>query len=113
MKLELQLLVYAIATARPDPSHICDLHCSLWQCQIINLLREAGDHTHLHMDTSQVLNPLSYNRTSFIPVFLTTHLTVYFIGDYTDGERKGPKSLRGGGDSERTGGGGSLADEMV
>ena len=41
VKLELQLPAYTIATAMWDPSHICDLHCSLRQCQIFNLLSEA------------------------------------------------------------------------
>jgi len=41
VKLELQLPSYTPATARPDPSHICDLqHCS-WQCGILNPLIEA------------------------------------------------------------------------
>ena len=39
----LQLLVYATATATPDPSHICHLHCSLWQRLILNPLSEARD----------------------------------------------------------------------
>ena len=32
----------AIATASPDLSHICNLCCSLGQCQILNPLSEAG-----------------------------------------------------------------------
>ena len=31
IKLELQLLAYAIATATPDPSRVCDLHHSSQQ----------------------------------------------------------------------------------
>ena len=34
-QLELQLLAYATATAISDLSHICDLHHSSWQCQIL------------------------------------------------------------------------------
>ena len=30
VKLELQLPAYATATATPDLSHVCNLHCSLW-----------------------------------------------------------------------------------
>ena len=41
VKSELQLL--ATATAMPDLSHICNLHHSSQQCQILNLLREARD----------------------------------------------------------------------
>ena len=48
---ELQLPAYTTATATPDPSHICDLCHSLWQCQILNPLRKARDRTHIHKDT--------------------------------------------------------------
>ena len=34
VELELQPLAYAAATAMPDPSHICELHHSSWQCWI-------------------------------------------------------------------------------
>ena len=48
VKLELQLLAYAIATATRDPSHICDLYRSFRQCQILNpLLSKAQDWTHI------------------------------------------------------------------
>ena len=43
---------YIIGTAMPDPSHICDLQCSLWQQQILNSLSEARDHTHILMETT-------------------------------------------------------------
>ena len=43
VELELQLLAYATATAIWDLSHICDLHHSLWQCWILNMLSEARD----------------------------------------------------------------------
>ena len=42
---EVKLPAYATATARPDPSHVCDLHHSSWQRQILNPLREARDQT--------------------------------------------------------------------
>ena len=51
---ELQLSAYTTATATQDPSHIWDLHCSLWQCGILNLLCETRDGTHVLMDTSWV-----------------------------------------------------------
>ena len=38
---ELQLLAYTTAIATPDPSCVCDLHHSLWQRRIFNLLSEA------------------------------------------------------------------------
>ena len=40
---ELQLLAYATATATPDLSSFCELHCSLWQRWILNPLSEARD----------------------------------------------------------------------
>ena len=40
---EQQLPAYVIATAMPDPSHVCDLHYSSQQHWILNLLSEASD----------------------------------------------------------------------
>ena len=40
---ELQLPAYSRATATWDLSHVCDLHHSSRQCQILNLLNEARD----------------------------------------------------------------------
>ena len=36
---------YATATKTSEPSHICDIGCSLWQHGILNLLSEARDGT--------------------------------------------------------------------
>ena len=52
-ELELQLPPYTIATAMPDPSHICDLHHSSRQHRILKLI-EARDRTHILMDPSRV-----------------------------------------------------------
>ena len=57
VKLELQLPAYATATATPDWSRSCKLHCSLQQCRVLNPLREARDQTQILMDISQVRNP--------------------------------------------------------
>ena len=46
VELELQLPAYTTATAMPDPSHICDLRHSSWQCWILNPLSKARDQTH-------------------------------------------------------------------
>ena len=54
VELEVQLLAYTKATATPDPSHICDLHPSSWQRQILNPLSEARDRICLLMDPSPV-----------------------------------------------------------
>ena len=40
--------------ATPDPSHICDLHHSLWQCQILNPRSKARDRTRVLMNPSQI-----------------------------------------------------------
>ena len=64
VKLELQLLTYATATAMPDMSCICSLCHRLRQCQIFNPLIEARDQTHILNGTSQVPNSLSHNRNS-------------------------------------------------
>ena len=67
VQLELQLPPYTTATATADLSHVCDLHHSLWQCQILNLLSEARDRTR-SSQRCQVLNPLSHGHSS--PGFL-------------------------------------------
>ena len=54
VKLELQLLAYATASATPDPSHICNLHQGSWQHQSISPLSEARNRTHILVDTSRV-----------------------------------------------------------
>ena len=42
--------VYATATATSDPSHICDIHCSLWQPQTLNPMSEARDRMRILTD---------------------------------------------------------------
>ena len=42
---ELQLPTYPIATATPDPSHICGLHHSSQQRQLLNPLNKGRDQT--------------------------------------------------------------------
>ena len=54
---ELQLLAYTTATAMQDPSHICDLHHSLWQCQILNALSKARNGTRNLMVPSRIHFP--------------------------------------------------------
>ena len=45
VQLELQLLVYATATATSDQSHVCNLYHRSGQRQILNPLSEARDRT--------------------------------------------------------------------
>ena len=68
IELELQLLAYATVTEMSDPSCICDLHHSSWQCWILNPLSEARDRTHVLMDISQVCYHCS---TTGIPGFIS------------------------------------------
>ena len=51
---ELQQSIHATAVPKPDTRHICDLHHSSQQCQILNPLSEAGDWTHILRDASWV-----------------------------------------------------------
>ena len=69
VKLELQLPAYATVTATQGQSHICNLHHSLWQRQILNQMSEARDQTHVLMDTSQILKPLQPQQDSRDPFF--------------------------------------------
>ena len=67
---ELQLPAYTTTTAAaPDLSRIFHLHRSSWKYQILNPLSEARGHTHILMDTSQVLNLLSHSGDSLKKVF--------------------------------------------
>ena len=66
---EPQLPAYTRAAAMQDPNHICDLHHSSQQCQILNPLSKARDRTHNLMDTGHVHDPLSHKRDSMVPIF--------------------------------------------
>ena len=59
-----ELPAYTTAIATWDPGCICDLHHSPWQRWILNPLIKAWAQTHILMDTSWVLNPLSDSRNS-------------------------------------------------
>ena len=66
VKFELQLSAYTTvtATATQNPSHVCNLHHSSQQCQILNTLSEARDWTHISMDTSSGSFLLNHSRNS-------------------------------------------------
>ena len=51
---ELQLLAPTTATAMQDPSCICHLHPSSWQCRILNPRSEARDQTRVLMGPSRI-----------------------------------------------------------
>ena len=63
VKLELQLPACATATAMPNLSRICDLHCSS-QCQILNPLSKARDGTRIPGYYVGFFNPLSHSGNS-------------------------------------------------
>ena len=52
--MEIPRLRVLLATAMKDPGHICDLHHSSQQHQILNPLGEAMDQTHNLMVTSRI-----------------------------------------------------------
>ena len=55
-QLELQLPAYATAIAMQDLSHICDLHHSSLQNQILNPLSKTREQIWVLMDTSWVVS---------------------------------------------------------
>ena len=64
VKSELQLPTYTTATEMQDPSRVCGLHHSSWQCWILNPQSKASDQTWILMDASQIRNLLSHNGNS-------------------------------------------------
>ena len=69
VELVLQLPTYTTATAMRNLSHVCNLHHSSWQHRILNPLSKARYPPCILMDTSQVLNPLSYSGNSYMHYF--------------------------------------------
>ena len=74
---ELQLPAYTTATPTPDLSCICDLHQSLWQCGILNLLSGARDQTCIPMDT--MLGPEHTEPQWECPVFCSLKQTFLLV----------------------------------
>ena len=66
------------ATATRDPDLDCELHCTSQKHQILNPLSEARGWTWVLMDTSQVLNLLSYNRNSLSSYILLLRMMLEF-----------------------------------
>ena len=80
VKSELQLPAYSYtATSTPDPSHICDLHHSSWQHQILNPLSEAMDQTCVLMDTSQIHFRWATTGTPIFRFFKAPHLHLFLL----------------------------------
>ena len=55
-ELHLLACATATATATQDPSHVYDLYHSSCQCQTLNPLSKARDHTCILMDTSHIVS---------------------------------------------------------
>ena len=84
---ELQLPAYTTATAKQDPSLICDLHHSSWQHWILNLLSKTRDQACILMDTSRVHYHWPTTGTPRIRVIWMT------LRGITLSEKGQPKSL--------------------
>ena len=82
---ELQLQVYATATATLDLSCICNLCHSLWQCWILNPLSEARDQIHIPRQVCYHCTTMGTPCSSwFFSEFLTTILSCPLdISNYT------------------------------
>ena len=65
VELELQLPAHTTVTATPNPSHICDLHRSLWQCRILHPLSEARDGTTSSPTLCRFPDPLRHKGNSW------------------------------------------------
>ena len=73
-----QLPAYAKVKATQDLSHVCKLHNSLQQHQLLNPLSEARGWTHILMDTTQVLSLQSHNRNDPLCLSLIRTLGLTF-----------------------------------
>ena len=80
VKSELQLLAFATATARSDPSQDCVGHTeACGKARSFNPLSKARDQIHILMDTSQVLSPLSHSGNSPNNYFYNSFTQQYFL----------------------------------
>ena len=78
IRSELQLQAYITATATWDPSHIWDLS-QLVATPGLNPLNKARHQTHILLDTSQILNPLSHNGNSYHSQYLKLYSQILVI----------------------------------
>ena len=92
VELELQLLACTSATATLDPSHICDLHCSLRQCQILNPTEQGqGLNPHPHGHYVRFLTHWAIMGTSPVNVLNGSEKVESFL----DFQFTLPRSIRG------------------
>ena len=67
-RLELKPPAYSRATATQDLSHVCDLHHSSRQHQILNPRSKARDQTLFLMDTSWIRLPCATRETPYTDI---------------------------------------------
>ena len=79
VKSELHQQAYTTAIAMPDLSHICDLHHSSQQRQILNPLSKVRDRTCVLMETSQIRY---HGATTGIPVLFLFFNNLLSRGKY-------------------------------
>ena len=72
-------MAFARAIAMPDPSRVCNLHHSSWQCRILNPPSKARNRTRKLMVPSQIRQPLRHDRNSPPHTFLTLLLTLLLL----------------------------------
>ena len=79
---ELQLPAYTTATATQDLSHVCHLHHSSWQLQILNPLSEARDQTRNLVVPSRIPFHCATMGTPWACILYFIFLVVLFIASY-------------------------------
>ena len=83
VQLQLQLPAYATAIATWDLRHVCDLHWSSWQRQILNPVVKARDQTHNLMVPSWICFHCAMTGTplEMLTIFpVVTHQWVVQLG---------------------------------
>ena len=79
VQLELPLPAYATAAAMQDPSRICNLHHSSWQCQILYPLSKARDRTRHLVVPSQIHFCCTTTGTPILFLFLIFFLSLWHM----------------------------------
>ena len=73
----------------PDLSHICDLHHSSWQYQLLNPLNEAKDQTCNFMDTNQIHFRWAMMGTLYLESwFLSSDLQTCVVSRYDSADKR-------------------------
>ena len=83
VELELQLPAYATAMAMWNWSHICNLHYSSWQHQILNPLSKTRDQTSILMDTRRTRFPWAKTGAPITSLFQTSAMEILIFLSFT------------------------------